>query len=81
AELDRYGAVVFDPPRGGAAAQAAEIAKSKVRLVVAISCNPTSFARDAAIMAAGGYALRSVVPVEQFVHTGHVELAAVFGRG
>ncbi|MSO81658.1 MAG: 23S rRNA (uracil(1939)-C(5))-methyltransferase RlmD [Alphaproteobacteria bacterium] len=80
AELDRHGAVVFDPPRGGAAAQAAEIARSKVKLVVAISCNPATFARDASILAAGGYALRAVQPVDQFVHTGHVELVAVFVR-
>ncbi|MGE0255201.1 MAG: class I SAM-dependent RNA methyltransferase [Alphaproteobacteria bacterium] len=79
-ELDRFGAVVFDPPRAGAAAQAGEIARSKVPLVVAVSCNPASFARDAAILVAGGYALRSVLPVDQFVHTGHVELAAVFTR-
>jgi 23S rRNA (uracil1939-C5)-methyltransferase len=80
AELDSYDAIVFDPPRAGAAAQAAEIARSKVRTVVGVSCDPVSFARDAAILAAGGYRLESVTPVDQFAWSAHVEVVGVFRR-
>lgn len=79
-ELDRYDAVVFDPPRAGAGAQAGELARSKVALVVAVSCNPDTFARDAAILSHGGYTLHEVTPVDQFVYTAHVELVGVFRR-
>jgi 23S rRNA (uracil1939-C5)-methyltransferase len=80
AELDRFDAVVFDPPRAGAEAQAGELAKSKVPVVVAVSCDPASFARDAATLVAGGYRIESVVPVDQFKHAAHVEIVAVFRR-
>ncbi len=80
AELNGFDAVLFDPPRQGAQAQAVEIAKSKVRTVVAVSCNVATFARDAAILLAGGYRLRTVVPIDQFRHTPHVELVAAFTR-
>lgn len=80
AELDSYDAIVFDPPRAGAAAQAAEIARSRVRTVVGVSCDPGSFARDAAILAAGGYRLESVTPVDQFAWSAHVEVVGVFRR-
>lgn len=79
-ELKGFDAVVFDPPRAGAAAQAAEIAKSGVPLVIGVSCNPATFARDAAILAEGGYTLSHVVPVDQFVHSAHVELVGMFYR-
>jgi 23S rRNA (uracil1939-C5)-methyltransferase len=79
-ELARFDAVVFDPPRAGAAAQAAALAAAKVGRVVAVSCNPATFARDAATLVAGGYRLRSVVPVDQFRHTPHVELVGSFER-
>jgi 23S rRNA (uracil1939-C5)-methyltransferase len=79
-ELDRHDAVVFDPPRAGAEAQARELARSKVKTVVAVSCDPTSFARDAAILVAGGYKLISVVPVDQFAYAAHVELVAILRR-
>jgi 23S rRNA (uracil1939-C5)-methyltransferase len=80
AELDSYDAIVFDPPRAGAEAQAREIARSKVRTVVGVSCDPVSFARDAAILADGGYRLESVTPVDQFAWSAHVEVVGVFRR-
>lgn len=79
-ELKPFDAVVFDPPRAGAAAQAAEIAKSAVPLVIGVSCNPQSFARDAGLLAAGGYRLLEVTPVDQFVYSPHVELVGVFAK-
>ncbi len=79
-ELEAFDAVVFDPPRVGAAAQASEIARSKVPAVVAISCNAQSFARDAKLLLDGGLALQSVTPIDQFRYAAHVELVAVFTR-
>ena len=79
-ELAAYDAVVFDPPRAGAKAQAEALARSSVPRVVAVSCNPATFARDAATLVAGGYRLESVVPVDQFVWSPHVELVATFIR-
>ncbi len=79
-ELKEHDAVVFDPPRAGAEAQAHEIAKSKVKRVVAVSCNAGTFARDASILVKGGYTLKSVTPVDQFKYTAHVEMAALFTR-
>jgi 23S rRNA (uracil1939-C5)-methyltransferase len=80
AELKTYDSVVFDPPRQGAEAQAHELAKSKVPLVVAVSCDATTFARDARILVEGGYKLVSVTPVDQFRYSAHVELVAKFER-
>lgn len=79
-ELKRHAAVVFDPPRAGAEAQARELAASVVPVVIAVSCDPASFARDAAILIAGGYRLTRVTPVDQFRHAPHVELVARFAR-
>jgi 23S rRNA (uracil1939-C5)-methyltransferase len=79
-ELKTFDAVVFDPPRQGAQAQARELAASKVPLVVAVSCNPATFARDAKLLADGGYRLTSVVPVDQFRYAAHVEIVARFER-
>ena len=79
-DLAPFEAVVFDPPRQGAEAQAREIAKSKVKTVVAVSCNAGTFARDAAILMAGGYKLSRVTPVDQFKYTAHVEIVAQFVR-
>ena len=79
-ELKDFDAVVFDPPRAGAEAQARELAKSKVRTVVAVSCEPRTFARDAAILVAGGYRLEKVTPVDQFAWSMHVEMVGVFRR-
>jgi 23S rRNA (uracil1939-C5)-methyltransferase len=79
-ELQRFDAVVFDPPRQGAEAQARALAESTVSSVVAVSCNPASFARDAAILTGAGYRLTRVTPVDQFRHAAHVELVAKFER-
>lgn len=79
-ELNPFDAVVFDPPRAGAEAQAKEIARSKVKTVVSVSCEPKTFARDAAILIAGGYRLESAVPVDQFAWSTHVEVVGVFRR-
>ena len=79
-ELSAFEAVVFDPPRAGAKEQAAELAHSDVKRVVAVSCNPNSFARDAKILAEGGYQLKSLLPVDQFLWSHHLELVGVFDR-
>lgn len=79
-ELSAFDAVVFDPPRQGAQAQAEQLAKSKVPLVVAVSCNPATFARDVHILIEAGYKISEVVPVDQFRHTPHVEIVAAFKR-
>jgi 23S rRNA (uracil1939-C5)-methyltransferase len=71
---------VFDPPRQGAEAQAQELAKSKVPIIVAVSCDAGTFARDARILVEGGYKLVSVTPVDQFRYSAHVELVAKFER-
>jgi 23S rRNA (uracil1939-C5)-methyltransferase len=79
-ELERYDAVVFDPPRAGAESQALVLSASSVPLVVAVSCNAQTFARDAAILCAGGYEIARIEPVDQFRHTPHVEIVAGFRR-
>ncbi len=79
-ELARYDAVCLDPPRAGAEAQVRELAASAVSRIAAVSCNPVSFARDAAILTAGGYRLDWVQPIDQFRWSAHVELAALFSR-
>jgi 23S rRNA (uracil1939-C5)-methyltransferase len=79
-ELRDYDAVVFDPPRQGAQAQSLQLAASKVPVVVAVSCNAATFARDARILVDGGYNIETVTPVDQFRHTAHVELVARFVR-
>jgi len=79
-ELRDYDAVVFDPPRQGAQAQATQLAASKVPVVVAVSCNVATFARDARLLIDGGYTIEGVTPVDQFRHTPHVELVARFKR-
>jgi 23S rRNA (uracil1939-C5)-methyltransferase len=75
-ELRDYDAAVFDPPRQGAQSQAQQLAASKVPVVIAVSCNVATFARDARILTDGGYSLERVTPVDQFRHTPHVELVA-----
>ena len=79
-ELKDFDAVVFDPPRAGAEAQAKQLAKSLVKTIVAVSCDPASFARDAEILAGGGYKLKSLTAVDQFKWTSHVEIVAAFSR-
>ncbi|WP_374448889.1 class I SAM-dependent RNA methyltransferase [Stella sp.] len=79
-EVRSWTAAVLAPPRAGALGQAAAIAASAVPLVLYVSCNPVSFARDAAALAAAGLGLERVTPVDQFLWSPHVELVAVFRR-
>jgi 23S rRNA (uracil1939-C5)-methyltransferase len=79
-ELRDYDTVVFDPPRQGAQAQVRQLAASKVPVVIAVSCNAATFARDARMLIDGGYKIEGVTPVDQFRHTPHVELVARFSR-
>jgi 23S rRNA (uracil1939-C5)-methyltransferase len=79
-ELARFDAVLLDPPRAGAKAQVAEIAASDVARVLYVSCNPSSWARDAEKLVEGGFALRKVRPVGQFRWSTHVELVSLFER-
>jgi 23S rRNA (uracil1939-C5)-methyltransferase len=74
AELNRFDAVVFDPPRQGAQAQSRELAASTVPIVVAVSCNAATFARDIRQLIDGGYRLATVTPVDQFRYSPHVEI-------
>lgn len=79
-ELAEYDAVVFDPPRAGAKAQAEQLAQSKVKRLVAVSCNPATLGRDLRILVDGGYRLTRVVPVDQFLFSSHVETVAHLSR-
>ena len=81
AELDRFAAVTLDPPRAGAREQAETLAASAVPVIAYVSCNPSSFARDAKLLVAGGYRIDWVQPVGQFRWSTHVELAARLSRG
>lgn len=79
-ELNAFDAVVLDPPRAGAEAQAKQLAVSKVPLVVSVSCDAATFARDAAILTGGGYRLERVIPVDQFKHSPHLEVVGILRR-
>ncbi len=78
--LGQFDAVVFDPPRAGALTQAAALAAARVPRVIAVSCNPGTFARDARMLLDGGYRLARLRPVDQFLWSTHLELAALFLR-
>lgn len=79
-ELNRFGAVILDPPRAGARDQIGQIAQSEVPKICYISCNPASFARDAKQLCDAGYRLETVWPVGQFLWSTHVELVSYFSR-
>lgn len=79
--LSAFEAVVFDPPRAGAFAQAQAMAGARVRRVVAVSCNPATFARDARVLLDGGFTLDALTLVDQFLWSSHVELVATLSRG
>ena len=79
-ELNKFAAAVLDPPREGAEAQARTLASSKTATVVMLSCNPASFARDAAILTGGGFRLARLAAFDQFRFSAHVEIAALFQR-
>jgi 23S rRNA (uracil1939-C5)-methyltransferase len=79
-ELDVFDAVLLDPPRAGATTQVAELARSRVQRVVYGSCDPGSFSRDARALVEGGYRLEKLLPIDQFLWSGHVELIALFAK-
>jgi 23S rRNA (uracil1939-C5)-methyltransferase len=81
AELAKFDAVVLDPPRAGAPAQAKALAASKIARIAYVSCNPLTFARDARLLVDGGYRMGTVTPVDQFLWSSHIELVTVFERG
>jgi 23S rRNA (uracil1939-C5)-methyltransferase len=79
-ELTRFDGVVIDPPRAGAAAQIAELAKTRIPRIAHVSCNPATFARDTATLIRAGYDLDWVKVVDQFRWSTHVELVALLRR-
>jgi 23S rRNA (uracil1939-C5)-methyltransferase len=79
-ELNGFDAVVFDPPRAGAAEQAERLAQSKVPVIIAVSCSPATLARDARTLIDGGYNMGVVTPIDQFIYSPHLEAVAVFRR-
>jgi len=79
-DLKGCDAIVFDPPRAGAIDQTAQIAGTKAAVVVGVSCNPQTFARDARVLIDAGFRLERVTPVDQFLWSAHVELVGVFRR-
>jgi 23S rRNA (uracil1939-C5)-methyltransferase len=79
-DLNRFDAVILDPPRAGALAQATQLAKSAVKRVAYVSCDAASFARDAKVLVDGGFRLDDIVGVDQFLWSAHIELAAAFTR-
>ncbi|MFP5075930.1 class I SAM-dependent RNA methyltransferase [Rhizobium sp. YIM 134829] len=79
-ELKAFDAVVFDPPRAGAEAQSTELARSAVPIIVAVSCNPVTLARDLALLTSGGYRVTGVTPIDQFLWSSHVEAVATLVR-
>lgn len=79
-DLKTFDGLVFDPPRAGAEAQMHELVKSKVGRVAAVSCNPVTLARDLSILIAGGFRLKSVTPIDQFLWSSHVEAVALLER-
>jgi 23S rRNA (uracil1939-C5)-methyltransferase len=79
-ELEVFDAVILDPPRASAKAQCEHLAQAKVKRVTMVSCSPATFARDARTLIDGGFKLREVTPVDQFLWATHVELVAQFQR-
>ncbi len=79
-ELEGFDSVVFDPPRAGAEEQVHELAKTIIPRVVAISCNPFTFARDVSLLIAGGYTIEKIIPIDQFLWSPHVEIVAVLSK-
>ena len=78
--LNTYDCVIMDPPRAGADAQCRELIKSDVMRVVYVSCNPQTFRRDMETLTRGGYKLKTLVPVDQFVGSTHWEIFSVFEK-
>ena len=78
--LNQYDAVIMDPPRAGAEKQSKELYKSKVKRIVYVSCNPTTFVRDKKILESGGYKMTVAIPVDQFIGSAHWEIFSVFEK-
>ena len=78
--LDQYDVVIMDPPRAGAEKQSKELSKSNVKRIVYVSCNPTTFIRDAKVLERGGYKMTVAIPVDQFVGSPHWEIFSVFEK-
>lgn len=79
-ELSDFDCVIFDPPRAGAKEQSEHLAQSTVARIIAVSCNPATFARDARLLMAGGYRLKSLKLIDQFVFSAHCELIGIFEK-
>jgi 23S rRNA (uracil1939-C5)-methyltransferase len=79
-ELKNYDALVFDPPRAGAEVQVKEIARSGIKTIAAVSCNPLTLARDLRILVDAGYRIKSVTPIDQFLWSTHVETVALLTK-
>jgi 23S rRNA (uracil1939-C5)-methyltransferase len=79
-EFKKVDAIVIDPPRAGAASQVAEIAKTNVTRIAFVSCNPSTFARDASVLCNSGYSLDWVQVIDQFLWNPHIELVAKFTK-
>jgi 23S rRNA (uracil1939-C5)-methyltransferase len=79
-ELKLYDGLVFDPPRAGADTLAKELARSPIKWVAAVSCNPATLARDLRILVDGGYRIKTVVPIDQFLWSAHVEAVALLEK-
>ena len=79
-ELDQFDAAVIDPPRAGAEAQVRELARSGIKTIAYVSCNPVSFARDSTILKRTGYDLLFVQTVDQFLWSPHIELIGAFSK-
>jgi 23S rRNA (uracil1939-C5)-methyltransferase len=79
-ELQQFDGAIINPPRNGASPQIKQLAASNISKVVMISCNPSTFSRDAAILLASGYQLQSLTPIDQFVWSSHLEIVGLFVR-
>ena len=77
-ELENYGAIIIDPPRSGAHTQFLNIAKSKVQLVISVSCDINTFIRDSKILIENNYNLKWVQPIDQFLYSSHIEVVGFF---
>ncbi len=79
-DLEKFDIVILDPPRAGALSQVEELSKTKVPLIIYISCDPSTFARDAKILCDSGYILEKITPVDQFPYTNHLEVISLFAK-
>jgi 23S rRNA (uracil1939-C5)-methyltransferase len=79
-QLNNYNVVIMDPPRAGALEQSKELAKSNVKKIIYVSCNPNTFARDSEILMRAGYEIKTLIPVDQFIGSAHWELFSIFEK-